>query len=1151
MKRILLSWWTLTITAAVVMALLLTLALPFVLHGLRPWWVRLLLGLLVFSVWGGFAAWRLLSARKAAQSIAEALSRTDPGSVEAKTLAGRMTQALATLKTASGKNRDYLYSRPWYVIIGPPGAGKTTALQNSGLRFPFEETALKGIGGTRNLDFWFADEAVLVDTAGRYTTQDSDASIDAKGWQAFLGQLRKLRPLQPINGVMVAIGLDQLLTSDQAQLDGHAAAVRRRVSELRRTLEVSAPVYVLFTKADLLSGFTEYFDDLDVEGRRAVLGSTLVEGAEISATAFAEAFDGLAHSVSARSAKRLQDEQDQRRRSLILGFPSQVDALRARVLRFLDGAFPQADLAVAASVRGFYLTSGVQEGAPLDRLLSGMATVYAEPRPVTAGRGRAYFLNRLLHEVIFEEAGMVRSDDRATGRRRTAMAGGLIGVASAVLLGFVVWTVSFVDNRSFQDQLGAASASAQEDKRSTGLDLVEVRESDPSLERALTYLDQLRNLPGGYTQRREGGAPLTQRFGLYQSGHSRAAEEAYLNGLRRVMLPRLILRLESHIKGNLSDPLSLYDALKVYLTLGGYQPGKPDVKAVKAWVVADWEADQLEGADREQARASLARHLDALLADNQIGAAWPARRAPLDGGVIQAARAQVQTLSPGQRAYAVLRQRAISQGEPWRASSALRSEDTGAFATGSQTLGLSVPYFFTKDGYQKVYLPGLLQIENDLKRDQWVLGDGVRGAGAGGNLRDGVARAYVADYVAAWTGVVEQLQPAAFFRDPSAFAAFTRQPSPLKTVLGAVRTQTSFAAPAGAGRAAEQVTSNVTSRAPSVARDLATRQARALTAARYDAGREIQTAFASLHQDLSGSPSRIDGLIEAVRAYGRSSSAAASIGGGLGSEQVQAQQATDLGALGVATSGLSSLLRQYGESVATGGGSAQTASASGAVGDAYLRNVLVSCRAATEGRYPFDDTAEDEASTADLIRVFGPNGEIDSFVRARLEPLLDKSASVWRWRADDPVATSLNPSSADQFRRAALIRDLLSVGLPMRLEASGFGGSVTEAEITIGGTPYRFEPGQPAVRSAIWTVNGAPEAKVTLTAGTQVIPFEQEGPWSFFELMDQSNRSNDGAVAVKATFGQGGVFATFRITPPADRNPFRGGLWAFRCPPTL
>src|SRR6202012_529908 len=182
--------------------------------------------------------------------MAKSLAAQTPTGVESAAVAERMKTALAGLKSASGNRRDYLYSRPWYIIIGPPGAGKTTALLNSGLRFPFSDSALKGVGGTRNLDFWFADEAAMVDTAGRYTTQDSDAPTDAKAWESFLGLLRKHRPLQPINGVLVPIGLDELLRADRAKIDAHASAVRRRLQELRRTLEVAAPVYVLFTKAD-------------------------------------------------------------------------------------------------------------------------------------------------------------------------------------------------------------------------------------------------------------------------------------------------------------------------------------------------------------------------------------------------------------------------------------------------------------------------------------------------------------------------------------------------------------------------------------------------------------------------------------------------------------------------------------------------------------------------------------------------------------------------------------------------------------------------------------------------------------------------------------------------------------------------------------
>ena len=47
-------------------------------------------------------------------------------------------------------------------------------------------------------------------------------------------------------------------------------AIRTRLLELHERLKVDFPVYVLFTKADLIAGFIEYFgsfDEADAQGR--------------------------------------------------------------------------------------------------------------------------------------------------------------------------------------------------------------------------------------------------------------------------------------------------------------------------------------------------------------------------------------------------------------------------------------------------------------------------------------------------------------------------------------------------------------------------------------------------------------------------------------------------------------------------------------------------------------------------------------------------------------------------------------------------------------------------------------------------------------------------------------------------------------------
>jgi len=1148
-KRFFLNWWTLTILTAVIVAACLALALPIFVGFLRPWWVRLLIVVVIFAIWGVFALLRVMRARRAADAIAEELATPAPGEAEVGVLAKRMAEALASLRKASGARRDYLYSRPWYMIIGPPGAGKTTALLNSGLRFPFSDAALKGVGGTRNLDFWFADEAALVDTAGRYTTQDSDAPADAAAWQGFLRLLRKHRPLQPINGVLVAIGLDELLRASRAELDAHASAVRRRLAELRGALEVSAPVYVLFTKADLLAGFVEFYEDLDVEGRRAVLGATLPIERAADAGALAAEFDAFAQSVADRASKRLQEEPDARRRGLILGFPGQVETLRARVLRFLDGAFLAGGDPVG-QLRGFYLTSGVQEGSPLDRLLGGVAAVYDQPAQAQ-GQGRAYFLNRLLNEVVFAESGLVQDDPRARARRRAMLTGGLAAVAAVAVLTLILWAVSFTGNRNLQGKLLAGAQNAQREVHDVGVDLVEVKATDPDLEQSLSILRALRDLPGGYGDQHKHGRPLFLTFGLYQSGHAQEADQAYIGALQRVLLPRIMLRLERYLEEHKADPLALYEALKVYLMLGGQGPF--DANAVKSWVETDWASASLPGADRQQVRDELGAHLKALLQDGQTSDVWPAHQAPLDGGLVASARQAVQQLSLSERAYAILKQKSEGDGSPWRASQVLASGDGHAFAGGDAILKLSVPYFFTKEGYQKSYLGGLQTVQEDLKKDTWVLGADAGTTAVVSQMRDvrsGVAADYARDYIAAWEAVVKTLQPADYFHDSVAFGAFTRTPSPLKLVLLELRKNT-ICSGGASGAAAGGLMAKLNSKIPG-----ASTAAGAAGGGNIDAGQQIESYFKPVADYVGDgkAPAPLDDFVAAIKSAAAASAGAAAAGGGMGGAALQGQLATAIGGMATSSAGAPPILQGFVAAAVQGGKTAQVSSAQGAVADGYRKDLLPICQSTVENRYPFNGGAPGDAAVTDMMRVFGAGGAFETFARDRLGALLNRVGPVWRWSSDDPVGATLDPLAAEDFHKADEIRDLLTAGLPLQVESAGFGGAVTAVEFASGGTSYRFEAAAAGAKPVMWSVSGGvPEAHVTLYSGAKALnTISAQGPWALFRLMDKARQENAGPTAFKATFGEGAAFATLKVDLNSDRNPFRrGSLWSFRCPAAL
>ena len=217
---------------------------------------------------------------KLAKAVAAQLTNAKAGSTlhgDAARLRERFEEAVGALKKDRRAGRS-LYDLPWYVIIGPSGSGKTTALANSGLRFPMEQSfgrvPVRGVGGTRNCDWWLTDAAVFLDTAGRYTTQDSDQAADSASWSEFLDLLRKYRRLRPVNGVLLAISAADLITQSATERETTVSAIRHRLEELNRHFRIRLPVYMLVTKCDLVAGFTEYFDDLNQEGRAQVWGAS-------------------------------------------------------------------------------------------------------------------------------------------------------------------------------------------------------------------------------------------------------------------------------------------------------------------------------------------------------------------------------------------------------------------------------------------------------------------------------------------------------------------------------------------------------------------------------------------------------------------------------------------------------------------------------------------------------------------------------------------------------------------------------------------------------------------------------------------------------------------------------------------------------------
>ena len=1176
------SRWFLTGIGAAVLAALVWLIGP-LLAFLEDWPIRFALVLLIALVWFGINFMIMRRRARADAALVEGAAGTaaagaDPlgaSAEEAAAMREKLTTALDLLRRARGTS-GYLYEQPWYVIIGPPGAGKTTALLNAGLQFPLAaemgQGAVAGVGGTRMCDWWFTENAVLIDTAGRYTTQDSDSTVDRAGWLSFLDLLKRTRPRQPLNGVIVAIAITDIATATPAERSLHARAIRKRIKELTDRLGVRVPVYAVVTKSDLLAGFTEYFDDLDREKRAQVWGHTFslkaagdlkTKDGEVL-TAFPDAFRAIVARLDDRLLDRLQAERSPDRRAALAGFPAQVASLQAPLAAFLQEAFGGSKLDPAPFLRGVYFASGTQEGTPIDRLTGALSRAFGLDQKrapsLRPEQGRSYFLGRLLRDVIFGEA-MLVSEKPGAARRRWLIRGGAfaaVGVAALVIGGLALRGQS-----QAQAEIDAsAQAIAAYASTAQPLRLDPVNESD--LPAFITLLEQARALPFGYDKQADIGG---WRFGLGQSEKlSLAALTVYRHALERVLLPRIIWRLESQIRGNINRPDFVYEAMRIYLMAGTLGP--LDRALVKEWLTLDW-GQTWPGPGAAPFRDAMARHADALLAN-------PLPAIPLDGVLVEEARRTFSRVTLAERVYSRIRPLATAAGiAPWRPADAAGASGARVFVRGSgRPLTDGIPGFYTVDGFHKVVLPSLPNAAREVASESWVLGTRSEIDPRSPQMltleRD-VVRLYTDEYAKQWDALLadiniipmrnmnQAVQDLYLLSSPQSpmrdlLAGIARQltlsvpPPPLPGVAGAV--QNAAAAAATAASAAGQA----------AAGRLAAAIGQPVGPPPEPPGRAIDTRYKPLRDFVGTGPGApVDMVLKLLNDLQQQLSRLASTPAG-GAPPVPTGDDPARLILAEASRQPQPVARWLqgmasgGSALRGGGAKAQVAAAAaGPAGPAML------CAPAVNGRYPFFRNSAEETPLDDFARLFAPAGLLDGFFTTQLRQYVEIAGRVWRPQAMDGVDPPVSAGDVMQFQRAAVIRDLFFAA----------GGATPTVRFDL--TPVSIDPGTKKVSidfdGVVVNYEGGPSRSTQITwpgpnrminvklafdppaAGTTGI-LTANGPWALFRLFGQGQMVQAGSSErFQLTFQQGDRRAVFEVRAGSVLNPFAPGvLQEFRCP---
>jgi type VI secretion system protein ImpL len=1128
--------------------------------------------MLLITAAASFGGFKFYQRKKSTKALAEGVSAAEKKESDEVVLKDKMKDALATLKTASGNKKDYLYDLPWYVLMGPPGSGKTTALVNSGLKFPLSRgatpAAIAGLGGTRYCDWWFTEDAVLIDTAGRYTTQDSDATADKQSWIAFLALLKKNRPRQPINGVIVAISLEDLMTLSSADLAAHSNAIRARLLELHERLKVDFPVYALFTKGDLVAGFMEYFGYLGDQGRKQVWGATF-QTADKSRNMVSEIpveYDALLERLSEETLDRLQDEPAPNTRVLLFGFPAQMARLKQSIHDFLNQIFEPTRYHANAALRGFYFTSGTQQGTPIDQLIGALVRSFGAEEVSSAsysGQGKSYFLHDLILKVIIGEAAWVSTDRAAVRRAMIIKAAALSAIALVSIGASAAWYMSYKRNSELIEQTQLADKKYLAD---AGPFARETLIGDRDLHKVLPLLHALRHLPAGYAVR-DVSTPFASGVGLSQRERLQSSSETeYRIALERMFRSRLIFRLEEQLDAQAPEPGFVYEALKVYLMLGGQQP--TDRELIKSWMRRDWAENLYPGASNAEGRKALEEHLDAML-DLESGPPL----IELNGRLIEESQKTLARLSVAERAYALLKSQArTSTAGDWVAAQKGGPDTTRVFESpGEPTFeSVRVPEFFTYFGFQHDFIERLGDIADRIKRDRWVLGAAGEQAALAvqyDNLPDDLLALYTRDFKAAWQDALSKLRLRKMTGDKPqyiALSAMSAPTSPLKQLIESIRDETtltherpSTAQPSAAGG------SSANAAAAKPAAILFKTQNRV-------PGADIEAAFRPYHILLEGDLARrpIEDLIATLNEITSNLVLAATT-------PAQVQRAVT--SLQESVSKLRSSSARFPkpfsdmlQGVAADVEREVGLASAGQLQVALRDQVTPTCQQIISNRYPFVRGGND-LPLADFGRLFGAGGTMDAFFKQYLEPNVDKTKSQWTWRQNTELARTLSADTLRVFQRAAEIRDAFfqtGGNIPfVQLTVKPLLPIVPGTKLEIGGTtivnPIPPPPGppgqvvapqlQPSSMSPVsvqWPGGSlrAAISSVSTNPNTPPSVLERSGPWSLFRLLEAGSLSV-GAEKATASFLVGGYDSRYEFTSGSSKNPLNLAiLREFKCP---
>ncbi|NRN28986.1 type VI secretion system membrane subunit TssM [Photorhabdus heterorhabditis] len=1080
-----------------------------------------------------------------------------------QSLADNFKQAASLIKRGLRLNGEqlttrlgkfYLYRLPWYLVLGTKGCGKDKALLNSGLdfyhttypsQFAFPETNAES-----HCSWYFTLQGVILSPAGEYLKEGNPL------WQTLLKLLKRYRPRQPINAVILTISVQDLLQQDNDAQYHQALLLRKRLMDLRLQLKIDFPVYVMITKSDLLPGFSSYFNGFYGEELDQVWGFTFPWEQELHShndlqQMLDQQYNHLQQRLDSALADTLIAQQDITQREQSFAFPQAFATLRPVLMRYLSIIFATSGFDRPWLPHGLYFTSANQKhgefqhsnGTTQDNLFdySYALSSVTHSNGETANRtARSYFLRQLFQKIILAESRLAGINRMYELRRRFMLLIGC-GLLLSLMAGIcLLLLTSYHNNNSYLAQITARLPLLEQQGQTLN------KPSARDLPHLIQYLTQLQSLTANQ-QIDPGNPPFVYDMGLYQGPQlNNASYPVYQHALKNLLLPLVTQQVESILRqqADSNNSESTYEALKAYQML--FQTQHYDGKFLTAWLMLN--LSHIPGGEKlnEVQRKTLQEHLYQLL--NHSQPSWSQHK---DQQLIQEAIKNIMRSTFSQRVYTSIKKRLINNGH-FKSVNLLDLAGSQAELVLKRKSDLpdtaTIPGFFTPDGYWH----GLVaQVDNTVKTlhdtDSWVLNIPPQ-VQEGCDAACRVRQLYMDDFMLEWDTFLNDIvliPTSSLNQRINNVRILSGAHSPLRNLLIGISHIVALSPPEDHGKLTQlgqQLNDEATRKLqnlfpavrttpapPSPEQIVRSHYRDLLDLARPQGDHSDTIAFDDLFKKLGD-------LYRYLTALQENGEATASSSG-----TILTQLQADAGRLPAPFRSIIMDMTQG----AKGDTQQQAVSRIHQLASAQLSDF---CREAIAGRYPLSRHSKRDITPDDMAHMFAPNqGLMDRFFNQYLVDKVNTQGGEWRFFPWALGSTKPEDQSLlKTFRQAQFVRDAFfstassQPSFSLTLQPLRMDNDILTLSLTLNDQSASYSHGPLTSWYFTWPgSNNTGKAKLTmLLANGKTKSLETSGPWALNRLIDAGKWFQEDNTHYRITFNLAGHQATLILTPDSIHNPF-------------